>query len=61
MEDATPHGNCVLIALGLVVGGDGDLLSSRQLDGFTILQEACSDLGALQELSILVWQRLAVL
>ena len=51
-KDAAPHGNCVLIALGLIVRSDSDLLSSRQLDGFTIFQEACPDLWALQKLSI---------
>lgn len=43
-----PHGDQLIVPLGLIVCGDGDLLPSRELDGLAILQESCADLRALQ-------------
>ena len=53
---------CSSSSFGLIVRGDGDLLSSCQLNGLAILKEACANLWALQELSTLTCgMRLAVL
>jgi hypothetical protein len=43
-----PHGNQLIMPLGLIICGDGDLLSRSELDGLAILQESCADLRALQ-------------
>ena len=42
-----PHGDEAILALDVIVGGDGDLAASCELDGVASLQEACPDLWAL--------------
>ena len=49
-----PHGNELLMSFGLIVRGDGDLLSSGELDGLPILEESCADLWALQMMAALL-------